>query len=611
MSLAQWIDAAVVVLYLVVSFVIGVKAARWMKTSDRTESDYFLAGRKIPGWLAGVSVGVTSMNADVAPAYAGVAVVVGLPVAWFYLSRFAFALMVIALLFAYKWRSLRVNTGPEFFALRFGGKGGRFVRVWSSLYGVMLGMVPWIGAGILGVHLIVGPIFGYDDVSITLAFLIPVLLLYVWKSGYSGVLLVDLFQAGVIVVANVALTVVVLMRYGGPSGLAEAIRGALPAESGEILSALPVPGHAVMGPMLVLAWLLLPTVGAGGNVQTDGQRLLSCANARESMKSYIWSAIVLFVMLLTLTLPVLGLLPIHPELYHAEPAAREAAYGMMLKEFFPSGLLGLALAAMAAAVMSTIASHLNFGAQTIVNDILKVFRPGITDERGILYGRLSMVAIMGASIAVVYNSTSLIGIAVTLLGLFAATASIAWGQWWWWRTNFPAWVSAMVVGPFIYFGLGYLLPEFTWWKDYAAQGETAKQALDLLKGAIGLVISLVTWVTVTLCTKPEDMETLKAFYKRARPMGAWGPVREAILRDEGPDALPAERPMLVRGLVLGLLGAAWISAAILALSKFYVGDWVEGIVYTILAAALAFGFAKAFDRYHAMLAEGTPAESGP
>jgi Na+/proline symporter len=313
-------------------------------------------------------------------------------------------------------------------------------------------------------------------------------------------------------------------------------------------------------------------------------------------------------MLLTLTLPVLGLLPIYPELYHATPQQRESAYGLLLKEFLPTGLLGLALAAMAAAVMSTIASHLNFGAQTIVNDIVRTFHPKMPEQRSILMGRISMIIIMFASILVVYNSTSLIGIAVRLIGLFAATASIAWGQWWWWRTNFPAWISAMVVGPIIYVALGFLLQLIPGWQEYAAQGATAAQALDMLQAIIGMFISLFTWIAVALATKPEDMETLKKFYKRAQPMGLWGPVRAAIVAEEGEAALPTAKPMIARGLAFSLLGTSWIGAAVLSLSKLYVGAWGAGIGFAVASVILALFFAKAFDNYHRLLGADAPEE---
>ena len=83
--------------------------------------NYFLAGRKMPGWLTGVSYAATCMNADVAPTYCGLTVVCGVFICWWYISRFGLALMIGALLFAVFWRRLKIFTSPEFYEFRFAG----------------------------------------------------------------------------------------------------------------------------------------------------------------------------------------------------------------------------------------------------------------------------------------------------------------------------------------------------------------------------------------------------------------------------------------------------------------------------------------------------------
>src|SRR5690606_22175178 len=132
----HWIDAVIVAVYLVGSFVIGMVASKYLNKGDSSEDGYFLAGRRLPGWLNGFSQAATTMNADVAPFYCGMAIAVGLPMAWFYMSRVGLALALIAMLFAVRWRQLGVRTSPEFFTIRFGGRPARFVRVYFSIYTV-------------------------------------------------------------------------------------------------------------------------------------------------------------------------------------------------------------------------------------------------------------------------------------------------------------------------------------------------------------------------------------------------------------------------------------------------------------------------------------------
>lgn len=139
-----------------------------------------------------------------------------------FLSRFGFGMMFAAMLFAVRWRQLRIKTGPEYFQLRF-HSGRKFVRVYTSLSSVLIGIIPWIGAGLLGIHMVMAPIFHFSNISTTLLLVLPLLIVYVWIGGFAGVLLTDLFQSCVILLANLALVVSVLYCFGGPSGLADAV----------------------------------------------------------------------------------------------------------------------------------------------------------------------------------------------------------------------------------------------------------------------------------------------------------------------------------------------------------------------------------------------------
>ncbi|WP_442484557.1 sodium:solute symporter family transporter [Aeoliella sp. SH292] len=607
-------DKIVVVVYLLGSLALGIAASRWFRgkgaPGQDSEDDYFLAGRRVPGWMNGISYAATALNADVGPTYCGLAVVVGLPIAFFYLPRFALAWMIAALVFAVRWRQLGIRTGPEFYALRFGGQRTRIVRIYSSLFAVFVNMAPWIGAGLLGVHKIFGPAFGITDKATTLSIVLPVLLIYVWIGGFAGVVVTDIMQTAVIVLASVILCVAVLWEHGGPSSLATAIQAAHPDNAADILSTWPVPDHRVLGPLVVLAWLIVPTVGRGGSVDLEGQRLFSCKSDRDAALMNVWAVIGLFVMLALLTLPAMGLLVKHPDLYLAEPAEREKAYSLLLDEYLPSGLYGVALAALLASVMSTISSHLSYGSQTLVNDVVrqlipdaKMIAPG--SKGSVWVGRLLMLVILGLGIAVTYQADSLIGIAIVLAGMYGATATVYWGQWWWWRVNFWSWLTAMVGGPIIYVMLGGLtigswripglLEYVPGWTAARGASESAAQGMDMMQAAIGMAITCMAWVLVTLLTKPEPMETLTEFYLRARPMGYWAPVRKQCLAEAAAGQIP--RPgLLVDGLLIAVVGAVAVSSGVLAASVGFVGRWIEAAAFLTVAAALGYWFVHLFNR---------------
>lgn len=597
-DIVHTIDITVLLAYLALTFGFGIFANKILKSDTREEEGFFLAGRKMPGWLNGISNAVTAINADVAPVYFGVAVTVGLPVCWFYISRFSVTLLLGGFLFAARWRQLGVSTCPEFFSVRFGGRGGKFVRAWSSLYSLCLCMIPWIGTGMLGIHMIFGPIFGIESKTTTLLIILPIILVYVWISGFAGVLITDVMQASIIVFSSIVLLVSVLIKFGGPGGLVGSVKTVHANEASEILSIFPVPGNEVMGPLMVLAWFVVPVMGVGGNFNLEGQRIISCRNAKETLKFAVWTEIALFAMLLLLTLPALGAIAEFPDFYHASPAVRETSYGRMLTAFLPTGLLGLSLAALGASVMSTIDSHLNYGAQTLLNDVYRPLVGNVSERHAIWAGRIFMVIIMVVAIVIVYCASSLIGIVIILAGMWGSVALMAWGQWWWWRVNIWSWIAANIGGPVIYILLGYLLKHFDWWQQHRALGGNICQQLDMLKAFIAICINTAIWVTVTLLTKPEDMKVLKKFYLRAHPMGYWAPVRREIQKENPASSTLYDRRFLIfKGIATSLLGAVWISLLVLSLSQLFVGRYVISVFLVLVSALLAFCFKKVFNWY--------------
>ena len=549
------IDPIIIGIYLAVSLLLGIFGSRLLGMNNSKEEDYYLAGRKMPGWLNGMSVAATALNSDVAPLYCGIAVVTGLSGCWFFLSRFGMALLLAAILFAVRWRQMGIRTGPEFFHLRFGA-GNRFARVYSSLTSVLIGMVPWIGAGLIGIHLVAAPIFGIDSKAVTLLIVLPLLTVYVWTSGLAGVLLTDALQGFVILAANLVMVGAVLWVFGGPSGLAEAVMSAAGPENGAaILSILPQADNPVLSPLSIFAWMVIVSVGAGSAVGADGQRLFSCRSSHEAAKVGIWGEVILFAMLLMLMLPAMGLLARHPEFYTATPTEREFAYGRMLSEFLPKGGVGLTVAALLAAVMSTISTHLNYGSQTLLND---VWRPLVGEPkpgREVWIGRLLMLGIAVLSVGVVFAADSLLGIAVVVLGIFGTSAAFGWAQWW-----------------------------------YEAQN------MQLLQAVVALAVNTAIWLTVTLLTRPEDMEVLKEFYLRARPMGCWGPVRRALIAE---GRLPAEAApsLILPGIGVAAVGFAMVAAGVLTASTLYVGRYREAGLCGAVCQGTGVVFKLIFNRY--------------
>lgn len=573
----QPVDYLVMAAYMAVLLVMG---GLLRKRAGGDLESYFLAGRRLPGWLNGASYAATCLNADVAPAYCGMTVITGTFVAWWYLSRFGLGLMIGAVLFAVFWRRLALVTSPEFYELRFSGRPAVAVRTWVALRSVFIAVVAWTGAGLLGMHKVAQPMLGWN-LWTTFAVVVPIILFYVLVSGYIGVVVSDFFQTIVIIVASLVLVWLVLADFGGPAALYQA----LVATAGpEAVSWHPPLQHELLGAVGVVAWTVGTAVGYGGDTAPmagamEGQRILSCRNGREAAKMYVWTQVILFVMLAALTLPALGAIVRWPGLRDGT-LNKELAYGMLLGHYLPAGLLGLAVAGILASIMSTVSSNMNFGAQVFVND---VYRRSLvrraSDRHYLVIGRLVAALIVGLSMVVASTAENVIDISVFMLGLSSAELTANWAQWWWWRFNGAARAAASFGGPLL-----FLVNQFVIFRYVIDAGE----ATAYLVVFASMASTLVLWVVVALVTEPEPEAQLIEFYRRARPLGSWGPIaRKAGLEPAG------WRPVW-RGLGIAVAGAVMVGAAIVALSMAYVARWPVVAVSGLASVAAGAVFARTF-----------------
>ena len=574
------LDYALMGLYML--FLIGM-GLYYRRFAQQSMENYFLGGRRMKGWMNGTSYAVTCMNADVAPAYCGMTVITGTFICWWYLSRFGLALMIGGLLFAVCWRRLKIFTSPEFYELRFGGSPAAAMRAWVSLRSAFIAVVAWTGAGLLGLTKVSEALLGWSRFE-TFLVVIPIILLYVVLSGYMGVVMSDLIQTVIMIGSSLVLMGLVWADFGGPTGLYQAL---VEQFGTGVVSWHPPMSHELLGMVGIIAWTVGTAVGYGGDVAPmagamEGQRLLSCRDRREATRMYVWTEIVLFVMLAVLTLPALGAMVKWPGL-HDGSMDKELAYGLLLGHYLPSGLLGLALVAMFASIMSTVDSNMNFGAQVFINDVYRRFvHRGAEMSHYMGVGRLVMVAIMGLSLAVAMSATNVIDIAVFMLGLSSAELTANWGQWWWWRFNGKARLAASFGGPVIFLCNKYLV---------FAHCIDAGQDTAYVVVLSSIAVTCLLWIAVALLTAPEPEDKLLAFYEQARPMGWWGPIAEQAGVASG-GGTP-----IVRGLGIALLGAVAVGGGVIGFSGGYVGRWEVALAGGLVAIVLGLVFRGIYAKY--------------
>jgi Na+/proline symporter len=557
------IDWVIIGSYFLTLVAIGLYYRRF---ASRSMEDYFLSGRRNSGWANGVSYAAAMMNADVAPAYSGLTVVTGLFICWWYLTRFGLALFIGAMLFAVFWRRLNLFTTPEFYELRFGGLASNIIRTWVALRSSLIAMVAWTGTGLLAMYKIAGPVLGISKTN-TMLIVIPIVLVYVGIAGFSGVVATAGVQSLIMVIGSTMLCGIVLYAVGGPAELAE--RAAAVAGS-EALQIFP-PEHQAVFPLAAVAvYLIGSSIGYGGDTAPlggamEGQYLLSSRNTREASKMYIVAEVTLFILLLLVTLPALGALVEWPAL-RSGGIDREMAYGLLMAKYLPPGMLGLLFVVMLAAVMSTIGSNLNFGAQVLVNDVYRRFlQPGRDDRHYMWIGRVATVLILCLALLVAYNVDLIFQVAIFMLAFSAAELPANWAQWWWWRFNRWGRIAASFGAPVILVAVRLGLPDWQWWNQTY----------------LVIALNTILWITVTLLTPPDSPQVLARFYRKARPLGAWRPVRRMIdanadARDEGTGI-----DLILKGLGFAVLGAASIALMALGLSHLYVAEYGRGAVELI------------------------------
>jgi len=573
-------DIWIVVAYLLMMLGMSLWHKRF---ASANLENFFLGGRKIPGWLNGISYTAALVSPDAATGYGGLGVVTGAFISWWYLSRFGLALFIGGVLFSGFWRRLNLFTSLEFYDLRFPSRAASAMRIWIAVRTSFIAMPAWTGITLLAAYKIMGPAFGITKVQ-TMFLVVPVSFLFVFFSGYKGVVISNLIQMSIFFIGAVTLACLTLSHFGGPAAMSAALGHVFGETHPEVLQMTPPVRHDVFPMAAAMAWLLGQSIGYGGDAAPmggamEGQRILSTRTPSEALTMYVVAAITMFVLLLLVTLPSISAAVLWPELRNAD-ADRELVYGRLMKEMLPHGAMGLLIAAMMAATMSVVGDNLNFGSQVMVSDIYRRwFVRRASEKHYLLMGKAAMGVIVSLAIAVVFNVSIITNVAIFMLQLSAAELPANWAQWWWWRFNGPARVAASFGGAVI-FCLVVLGPQLL---TFLGMGWAEQLMLPWYWSTL-LVMALTTvlWVSVALLTKPDPDKMLSAFYERVRPLGWWGPYKRG-----GGNVRP-----IIRGLLVAIVGFAATCMLIQGLTEMWFGRYWRGGIEMVACLGLFIVFRK-------------------
>lgn len=576
----EWIDWFSIIAFFVVSLIIGISVTR---RAGSSAVEFFASGRDMPWWLLGVSMVATTFSADTPNLVTDLVRQHGVAGNWLWWS-FLLTGMVTVFIYSRLWRRSGLLTDIEFYELRYSGKAAAFLRGFRALYLGVFFNIAIMATVLLATIKMAAVIGGFSPLQTVLVSSI-VVVIYTMLGGLRGVLFTDFVQFIIAMVGSVlaAIVVVNLPQVGGLEGLfshpAVASRlSILPdfSDSSLLMTVFIIP----LAVQWWSVWYPGAEPGGGGYI---AQRMLAAKNedhavgatllfnvAHYALRPWPWILVALTSLIVFPNLESLrAAFPnISPDI-----VKHDMAYPAMLT-FLPAGLVGLVIASLMAAVLSTISTHLNWGASYIVNDFYARFVKRDPSERSKVFaGRLSIVVLMIlSSFLALFLSNALQAFHI-LLQIGAGTGLLFLLRWFWWRINAASEIAAMVISflvavyfEFIHVNLGF------------------PAMIDWQKLVIGVAVTTFGWVVITLLTRPTDHKVLFDFYRKVHPGGpGWSAVlKKAVEKGEKLDALAGKKWGMPEALLRVFLGLVLIYGLLFA-----TGFWLYSNTLPALISAAA------------------------
>lgn len=585
----QALDWWIIGIFFIILLAIGWVASQ---SASKNTSEYFLGGRSMPWWLLGISMVATTFSADTPNLVAGLVREGGVANNWAWWA-FLITGMVTVFIYAKLWRRSEVVTDLGLYELRYGGKAASFLRGFRALYlGIffnclIMGTVTLAGIKIGSIML------GLEPWVIVLSISV-IVVLYSSLGGIKGVIWADFFQFGIAMTGAFYAAYIVLQEpeIGGLHALITH-PDVVPK-----LNLIP----DISDPSLLLTLFIIPIAvqwwavwypgsepGGGGYI---AQRMLAAKDEENAIGASLLFNVAHYALRpWPWIIVALASIVIYPDLASIKsefPNIKEQylgddiAYPAMLTKL-GTGWLGLVVASLIAAIMSTLSTHLNWGASYLVNDFYKRFiRPDSSEEHLVAMGRWATAGLMILSaimaMTILENATQAFDI---LLLSGAGSGAIYLLRWFWWRINAWTEIVAMASATIMAFVLVLLVPD--------AWVETTLLDAAAVKLLIAVSFTSLVWITTTYLTKPESMETLIRFYQQVQPGGpGWKKVIDAA---EKQDILFSEEqkgwdlPQSLLSVALGTLG---IYAALFSTGNFIYGKWAWGLGLMFISLTSSF-----------------------
>ena len=584
------IDKSIIIFFFVLVLAIGFAVS---KKSSKSTSEYFLSGRTLPWWLLGLSMVATTFSTDTPNLVTDIVRTNGVSGNWVW---WVFLLTGLLTVFVYAklWRRSDVSTDMEFYELRYSGKAGRFLRGFRSIYlGIIFNVLAMAGVTLAAIK--IGAIMLDLSAIETVLYAGGVTLIFSTAGGFRGVVYTDfiLFFTAMAGSIGAAVYLVNLPEVGGidsiinNESIADKISMFPDLTDKETLWTLLIIPFAVQW---WSSWYPGAEPGGGGYI---AQRMLAAKNENHALGATLFFNIMHYALRpwpwIIVALASLVVFPDIASLSEAFPnisedkLGQDLAYPAMLT-LLPTGLLGLVLASLISAYMSTISTHLNWGSSYVVNDFyLQLINKNANQKELVNVGRLSVVILMIVSSIIAISLTNAYQLFDIILMFGAGTGSIFILRWFWWRINAWSEIAAMLSSGIISIALtnesifnlifnDNMLPAY-------------------MKFPFIVLVTTLIWLIVTYITPSDDTETLVKFYNKTKPGGpGWN-----IIKNNSGISNQKEDWIVPRGIICMIIGCISIYSALFSTGYLIYGEINLGLIFlliTIISGYLLFKYSK-------------------
>ncbi len=545
------LDINIIIAFLILILIIGLIPR---KRASLSLENYFLSGRSLKWWIAGTSMVATSFASDTPLAITEFIYKDGIAGNWYWWS-FAIQSVMLSFFFAGPWNKLKIMTDAEFYSIRYSGNSANILRITQAITNGILANLITLGWVYLGLSSVISVLTGWNPIISTIV-CITLSLIYSTVSGLWGVVITDIFQFILAMFGSIILAYKSLEFVGGIDNLIFKLKD---FDSLEKINFFPDITSSIFSAFIIyiaLQWWCGSGVDSGSGILI--QRICASKNPKNSFLAVMWYNIAHFAirpwpwivtaLVAFVTFPDID----KPRL----------AYLHLMVKVLPSGLLGIMVVSFLSAFMSTVDTHLNWGASYLINDIYKSYlKKSKSEKHYILMARICTIilTILSGIVALKLDSITSAWKFLTLLG--SGVGLIKIGRWLWWRINGWAEFSAMVIS----LVSSSLLMAFS---------NMQYHKMLIINVSITTIISFM----VIFLTPKTSPEILKSFGEKIKPYGIW--------RDYSPKQKISFKPFL--GWILGVIFVYGTLFSIGAYFFYGRSKFIIAFLITLLSAILLY-----------------------